>query len=146
MHRVLAQRGRLALSVYSPIERTPAAHAFVRALDERLGPDASKIKRAEHLFSDPGEVASLLTDAGFARVNVSTVTKQITFPSALDYVRFQLIATPMASLLSARTDTERESDILEIAASTQSFLVPEMLEGGRLSFPQEAYVATAVRA
>lgn len=146
MHRVLAHRGRVALSVYSPIERTPAAHAFVRALDERLGPDASKIKRGEHLFADPRQVEALLTDAGFAQVDVSTVTKQITFPSVLDYVRFQLVATPMASLLGTRTDLERESDIRQIAASTQSLLAPEMLAGGRLSFPQEAYVATAVRA
>lgn len=118
----------------------------MRALDERLGPDASKIKRAEHLFSDQQEVRTLLTDAGFQRVDVSTVTKQITFPSVLDYVRFQLIATPMASLLSNRTDHQRESAIRQIATHAQSLLGPEMLQGGRLSFPQEAYVATAVRA
>jgi ubiquinone/menaquinone biosynthesis C-methylase UbiE len=96
MRRVLVQQGRVALSVYSPIERTPVAYAFALAFDECLGPDASKIKRAEHLFSDPQQVHTLLMDAGFDRVEVSTVTKQITFPSVLDYVRFQLIATPMA--------------------------------------------------
>jgi ubiquinone/menaquinone biosynthesis C-methylase UbiE len=146
MRRVLAQHGRVALSVYGPIERTPAAHAFVCALDERLGPGASQIKRAEHLFSDPGQVEALLMEAGFKRVEVRTVTKQITFPSVLDYVRFQLIATPMAGLLSDRTDNERETDIGQIAARTQSLLSPEMLRDARLSFPQEAYVATAARA
>lgn len=146
MQRVLTPQGRMALSVYSPIERTPAAYAFVRALDERLGPDASKIKRAEHFFSDPQEVRTLLADAGFERVEVSTVTKQITFPSVLDYVRFQLIATPMASLLAHRTDPQRASDIRQIATRAQSLLAPEMLQDGRLCFPQEAYVATAVRA
>jgi ubiquinone/menaquinone biosynthesis C-methylase UbiE len=146
MRRVLVQRGRVALSVYSPIERTPAAYAFVRALDECLGPDASKIKRAEHLFSNPKQVQTLLTDAGFDRVEVSTVAKQITFPSVLHYVRFQLIATPMASLLINRTDAEREADIRVIANRAQSQLTPEMLQGERLRFPQEAYVATAMRA
>lgn len=146
MQRVLKQQGRVALSVYSPIERTPAAHAFVLALDEHLGPDASKIKRAEHLFSSPQEVAALLADAGFAQVEVSTVTKQITFPSVFDYVRFQLIATPMASLLGGRSDTAREADIRQIANLTAIGLAPEMLQTGRLHFPQEAYVATAVRA
>jgi ubiquinone/menaquinone biosynthesis C-methylase UbiE len=38
MKRVLRPLGRAALSVYSSIERTPAAHAFVTALDKRLGP------------------------------------------------------------------------------------------------------------
>jgi ubiquinone/menaquinone biosynthesis C-methylase UbiE len=146
MRRVLRQQGRVALSVYSPIERTPAAHAFVLALDKHLGPDASKIKRSEHLFSNPQEVVALLADAGFVQVEVSTVTKQITFPSVLDYVRFQLIATPMASLLSGRNDTAREADIRQIASRTEAGLPPEMLRGGQLRFPQEAYVATAVRA
>jgi ubiquinone/menaquinone biosynthesis C-methylase UbiE len=146
IRRVLRRQGRVALSVYSPIERTPAAHAFVLALDEQLGPDASKIKRAEHLFSSPQEVAALLEDAGFEQAEVSTVTKQIMFPSVLDYVRFQLIATPMASLLGGRSDTAREVDIRQIGSRTEDHLAPEMLVGGRLCFPQEAYVATAVRA
>jgi ubiquinone/menaquinone biosynthesis C-methylase UbiE len=146
MHRVLVQDGRVALGVYSAIERTPAAHAFACALDEYLGQDASRTKRAEHLFSDPREVQTLLMGAGFARIEVSTVTKQICFPSTLDYVRFQLLATPMASLLSHRTDADREADIREISHRTHDLLSPEMRQDGRLRFPQEAYVATAVRA
>jgi hypothetical protein len=38
MRRVLSPSGRIALSVYSPIERTPGANAFVLALDRVLGP------------------------------------------------------------------------------------------------------------
>jgi ubiquinone/menaquinone biosynthesis C-methylase UbiE len=146
MRRVLRQRGRFALSVYSPIERTPAAHAFVLALDAHLGPDASMIKRAEHLFSSPEDLAVLLADAGFKHAEVLTVTQRITFPSVLDYVRFQLIATPMASLLNGRSDGARDADIQQIARGTEAGLKPEMLQEGRLTFPQEAYVATAMRA
>ncbi|UVK39685.1 class I SAM-dependent methyltransferase [Mesorhizobium sp. AR10] len=145
MNRVLAPSGRVALSVYSAIEHTPAANAFVQALDQRLGPDASKIKRAEHIFPEADEVGALMTQEGFEQVDVNTVTQRITFPSVLDYVRFQLIATPMASLLSDRNDDEREALIKNVAAATQSLLDPEMLRNGRLSFPQEAHVAMALR-
>jgi ubiquinone/menaquinone biosynthesis C-methylase UbiE len=145
MKRVLVPSGRVALSVYSAIERTPAASAFARALDLRLGPDASRIKRAEHLFPVADEVGALMTEEGFEQVNVSAVTKHITFPSVLDYVRFQLVATPMASLLEDRNAVERESIIEIIASDTQSFLDPKMLRDGRLRFPQEAHVATARR-
>jgi ubiquinone/menaquinone biosynthesis C-methylase UbiE len=65
MRRVLRPGGRVGLSVYTAIERTPAAHAFVLALDKHLGPDASKTKRAEHIFADAAEVKSLLEEAGF---------------------------------------------------------------------------------
>ncbi|MEH2507132.1 ubiquinone/menaquinone biosynthesis C-methylase UbiE [Bradyrhizobium sp. AZCC 1578] len=143
MRRVLSPIGRLALSVYSPIERTPGANAFVSALDRVLGPGASQIKRGEHAFKLPKELRDLLTGAGFANVEVYTVVQQIAFPSVLDYVSFQLLATPMAALLSDRTTDDREAAIETIASETARLSDPTMLEDGRFSFPQEAYVATA---
>ena len=144
MRRVLSPSGRVALSVYSPIERTPGANAFVLALDRVLGPTASKIKRGEHSFNAPDELQELLIDAGFAEVEVQTVVQQIAFPSVLDYVRFQLLATPMAALLSDRAEADRQAAIKTIALETASFSDPAMLEeGGGFSFRQEAYVGTA---
>ena len=145
MKRVLKPSGRVALSVYSPIEHTPAAYAFVRALDKHLGPQASKTKRAEHDFDEAGEVDALMVAQGFDQVTVTAVTQNIVFPSVLDYVRFQLIATPLASLLGNRDEAGRDSTIRDIAITTQSLLDPRMLGDGHLSFPQEAYVATAIR-
>jgi ubiquinone/menaquinone biosynthesis C-methylase UbiE len=143
MRRVLSPSGRIALSVYSPIERTPGANAFVLALDRVLGPNASRIKRGEHSFSAPDELQALLLEAGFAEVEVQTVVQKIVFPSVLDYVRFQLLATPMAALLNDRAEADRQTAIKTIAAETASFSDSAMLEGGAFSFPQEAYVSTA---
>jgi hypothetical protein len=69
MRRVLSTSG----SVYSPIEQTLGANAFVLALDRVLGPNASKIKRGEHSFNAPDELRVLLIEAGFAHVEVQTV-------------------------------------------------------------------------
>ena len=79
MHRVLTSSGRVALSVYSPIERTPGANSFVLALDRVLGPTASKIKRGEHSFNAPEELRELIIQAGFPSVEVQTVVQQIAF-------------------------------------------------------------------
>jgi ubiquinone/menaquinone biosynthesis C-methylase UbiE len=143
MRRVASPTGRLALSVYSPIERTPGANAFVMALDRVFGLGASKIKRGEHSFNVPDELRDMLTDAGFSKVVVQTVVQQITFPSVLDYVRFQLLATPMAALLSNGSPDDRQAAINRTASETARLSDPAMLEGGRFSFPQEAYVGTA---
>jgi ubiquinone/menaquinone biosynthesis C-methylase UbiE len=140
IRRVLSTSGRVALSVYSAIERTPGANAFVLALDRVLGPNASKIKRGEHSFNASDELQELLIEAGFAKVEVQTVVQQIAFPSVLDYVRFQLLATPMAALLMNRDEADRQSAIKTIASETASFSNPAMLEGGGFSFQQEAYV------
>jgi hypothetical protein len=73
---------------------------------------------------------------------VVTVAKQITFPSMLDYIRFQLTATPMTALLNEKVEAERERLIGSIAADTASRLDPSMLTGGGLTFPQESFVVT----
>ena len=143
MRRVLSPSGRIALSVYSPIERTPGANAFVLALDRVLGPTASRIKRDEHSFNAPDELQALLLEAGFAEVEVQTVGQKIVFPSVLDYVRFQLLATPMVALLNDCAEADRQTAIKTIASETASFSDSAMLEGRAFSFRQEAYVSTA---
>lgn len=145
MRRVVVSSGRIALSVFSAIERTPGAHAFANALDNCLGTDASSIKRAEHIFSEANEVEDLMSRAGFEQIKITTVAVQITFPSILDYVRFQLIATPTASLLRTLDTNERETVIGAIAADTRSMVDPRWWHGERFSFPQECFVATAYR-
>jgi ubiquinone/menaquinone biosynthesis C-methylase UbiE len=143
MRRVLRNPGRAALSVYSPIERTPGAYAFVLALDEVLGAGSSRIKRGEHSFTDPAQLETLLKGAGFASVSVQTVEQTIAFPSVLDYVRFQLLATPMTALLKDKTEPDRQGIISSVASKTVALAAPSMLDGGGFTFPQEAYVAVA---
>ncbi|MGY8686003.1 methyltransferase domain-containing protein [Bradyrhizobium sp. UFLA05-153] len=144
MVRVLKPRGRAGLSVYSAIERTPAAHAFVQALEKYLGEEASRTKRSEHLSNDAHEVGAWAKQAGFDVVDVATVTKQITFPSVIDYVRSQLTATPMAALLLKDVGaSERERLIMSIADDAASRLDRPMLAGGKLTFPQQSFVVMA---
>jgi len=85
-----------------------------------------------------------LTSAGFSKVEVRTVEQQIAFPSVLDYVRFQLLATPMAALLSDHTEEDRQTAIKTIASETASFSDAAMLQAGGFSFQQEAYVGSAL--
>jgi ubiquinone/menaquinone biosynthesis C-methylase UbiE len=139
--RVLSPAGRVCLSVFSAIERTPGAHAFVQALDHLLGPEASRMKRGEHAFEHQDQLRDMLAKSGFAAVKVESVVQQIAFPSVLDYVRFQLLATPMTVLLKDSDDGQ--AVISQIAAETARFSTASMLRDGAFSFPQEAYVAMA---
>jgi len=143
MRRVLRNTGRIALSVYSPIERTPGAYGFALALDDILGTGASRIKRSEHSFVDAAQLETIISNSGFRTVDVEAVQQTIAFPSVLDYVRFQLLATPMAVLMKDRTETDRQAIIASVASKTAAYSTPAMLEGDCFTFPQEAYVAIA---
>jgi ubiquinone/menaquinone biosynthesis C-methylase UbiE len=143
MARVLRFGGRLALSVFTGIERTPIAYAFANALDRHLGEGASSAKRAEHSFSDSIVLAQLAADAGLKNVVVVPVTQTIRFPSAHDYVWSQLTATPQARLLSKMLGQERDALIQAIAEDLTG--ADSVGPCGEVSSAQECNVLTATR-
>ncbi len=142
MHRVLIPGGRLALNVFGPLARNPAPHALIAAVDRHLGPDASATKRTEHVLADPTEVEGLLAGAGFREIAIETVTKVVRFQSPADYVRIQLTATPLATLMARYQAAERERLLAAVSAEVGGALAP-YTGGGGLAVPQEVHVVLA---
>jgi SAM-dependent methyltransferase len=141
MRRVLAPGGRLGLNVYGPIEHNPATFALAQALDRHLGPDASRIKRAEHALADAALLRTLAAGAGFTQITVVTETRTVRFASASDYVHIQLTATPLARLLPHQPGQPLAKVLIaDVAAALQ----PHQTAGG-MAVPQEAHVLVAKR-
>jgi hypothetical protein len=61
----------------------------------------------------------------------------------LDYVRVQLLATPMTALLKERAESQRQAIISSVASETIALSTPAILEDGRFTFPQQVYVSIA---
>jgi ubiquinone/menaquinone biosynthesis C-methylase UbiE len=141
--RVLVDRGRLALSVFSPIERNPAAQALSNALDRHVAPDASLAKRAEHALANPAELRALVADAGFRQIRIETVSKTTHVPSVADYVRVQLAATPLASIVEGLDTTARGAVLDALVEDVSAALEPYGDDSG-LCFPQEVHVLLGV--
>ena len=142
--RVLVDHGRLALNVFSPIERNPAAYALSNALDRQVAPGTSRAKRAEHSLADPAELKTLVADAGFEEIRIETVTKATHFRSVAEYVGVQLAATPLASIVEGLDDTTRDSVVDALVEDISAELEPYQDSSG-LSFPQEVHVLVADR-
>jgi ubiquinone/menaquinone biosynthesis C-methylase UbiE len=142
MRRVLAPAGRIALSVFTVIEHTPASHVLADALDRHFGTGASQTKRSEHSLSDKQELRELATAAGFGNVAIETVTQTIRFPSAREFVRVQLSATPLSYLMAGMDDRRQR----ETLAAITSDLITSLHIGSdtaELTYPQEANVLRA---
>ena len=142
MRRALVPNGRLALNVFGPIAHNPATHALADALDCRVRLDASVAKRTEHALADIKELRTLVTGAGFRDVVIRTVRKMVRFPSATDYVRIQLAATPLATLVAqysaARKDRLVGALVEDVGAALALYLGDE-----GLTFPQEVHILLA---
>lgn len=142
LRRVLTPGGRVGASVFTGIERNPAAHALSHALDRDLGEYASRAKRHEHSLAQVDELRALFADSGFAEVGVETVERSFRFASAEQWVRIQFAATPLAALLTDREPSERERLIAAVSADVRTRLADRVDERG-FSFPQEVHIALA---
>jgi ubiquinone/menaquinone biosynthesis C-methylase UbiE len=142
IHRVLVPGGRLAFSVYSPIERNPAARALADGLDRYLDPSASVAKRSEHALADPASVRNLVAGAGFRDVEIHTVTKVVRFLSPREWLRIQLAATPLAAVVG-RLEADRRTALVEGLNRDVGQALEAYMDDQGLAFPQECLVMLA---
>jgi len=141
MHRVLRAGGRLALSAFSAIEDTAVTKGLADALDSRVAPGASAVKRAEHSLADIEELRRLAIEAGFREPAVHAVQKTIRFPSPRLYVAIQLTATPLARLVAGMDRGAREALADEVASDLVAALGGGLDE--ELVSPTRTHVLTA---
>jgi ubiquinone/menaquinone biosynthesis C-methylase UbiE len=142
MRRVLADNGRVGASVYTSIDRNPAAQALSDALDRQLGEGSSLAKRSEHSLADSAELRQFFGTAGFVDVRVETARRVVRFASAEEWVRIQFAATPLASLLGERDGAERNDVVARVSADVRASTGP-LVQGEGFTFPQEVHVALA---
>jgi ubiquinone/menaquinone biosynthesis C-methylase UbiE len=142
MRRVLADRGLLGASVFTSIERNPAACALADAVDRHVGPEASRAKRSEHSLSDPGELRAVFEAAGFDDVRLATATLEIRFRSVEEWVEIQFTATPLADLLADCDERERRRIVGRVSDEVAAAL-PGLARADAFAFPQEVYVVLA---
>ncbi len=97
------------------------------------------------MLADTGELRSLIAGAGFREVIIETVVNTVEFPSAEDYVRIQLAATPLATVIAACDAARRDELVSALVEDVSAPLARYESEKG-LEFPQEVHVAVARRA
>lgn len=113
MHRVLNERGRLALNVPGP------AHPLFQSLGDALGrhvsQEAGSFVNAVFGLNDDSQIRRMLADAGFQDVEVQAYTRDLALPKARDFLWQYIRSTPLANPVGAASEQARsamESDVL----------------------------------
>jgi hypothetical protein len=106
-------------------------------------PGASAAKRAEHALADTAELRALIAAAAFKDIEIRTATKMVRFSSAADYVRIQLAATPLATLITGYDPARRNHLIDALAEDVGADLAPYAGSDDGLTFPQAVQVVLA---
>jgi hypothetical protein len=138
MARVLAQGGRLALSVWRPLERQPYFVALVDALEAHLSAEVAAPLRAAFTLGDMEELRGLVTTAGFREPQIRLVVKQMRFPSLAEYLPGYLAATPMAGAIAVMEDGRRTALFENLLTALQPYV-----DDTGLAVPMECLVLVA---
>jgi SAM-dependent methyltransferase len=141
MRRVLAApEGRVAIAVWRGIEVNPAFVAVVDVLDRYVGTHAGMILREPFAGPDRADLHRLLTAAGFRAVRVRIGIVDVRFPSAREFLRREVVSTPLAEPMRGLDDARHE----EMTAELERTLAPYTDDDG-IAFPLQAWLAVAGR-
>jgi len=136
MYRVLAFGGRLVLSVWRAIERTPGFLALNQALARHISPEVGVL--SPFTLGDAPGLAAEVASAGFDDVTTQTASRLLRYGSPEEFVRTYVISTPLADLLAQVEEGRRTALLSEVSAALQPYL-----DGDGLAFPIESQIIMA---
>lgn len=142
MRRVLAAGGRAAVSTWQALEQHPLFEAMVASQVKRLGVDYADMA-SPWGFPDGDAVHAVLSQAGFARVEVSSVMVPIYFPSIERVVFWDLYATVALLPHFNWNDELARADLLAGIQADIAPVVERYREGAGVRFEAWTNVALA---
>ena len=138
MRRVLAQGGRVVLSVWRSLG--PYHVAVVEALRQHVGVEAATSFSASRIVPDAEELSQLVEDAGFREVAIHPCVMNVRLPAVEQFVLSHLAATPVAGALAAAGAEARGSVGEQVSRALRAYV-----DGEGLTVPDETNVVTALR-
>jgi ubiquinone/menaquinone biosynthesis C-methylase UbiE len=139
MRRVLAKDGRVVISVWRSMDKSPAVAVLQDAI-ETHAPDAAGFLPFAFSYTSRTELQRSLGEAGFSDVSVRIEIGAVRFQSIGDYLITYLGSTPVGGVIAG---LPRERQIALATQVTQA--LGDYVDDDGFTFPQETHVATARR-
>jgi SAM-dependent methyltransferase len=139
MYRILAPSGRLVLSVWREIERSPGFAVLADALTRHISPEAGTLMSSGPFGpSNPEALRAAIAGASFGDITIRPALKNLRFPSPNEFVLRYAAGSALASLVANADDDVRTALLAEVDERLQSYVDDE-----GLTFPIETNVAIA---
>jgi SAM-dependent methyltransferase len=137
IRRMLKPSGRLAASIWGPLEDNKGHYAVVQAL-EHHGVDASAAKRACS-FSKPDDIRDAATRAGFSRIELRTEDGASHFASIESFIEGMTVGSPSTRhAVALLPESGRDGFLKQVRKSLEPYVT-----GGELSYPMRTHVLLA---
>ncbi len=142
-HRVLTNGGRVVLNVWQSLDRHPFYYQTLHnAIEQRLGMSA-----LQDIFGLGGadELRTLLTGAGFQRVEIEPVSITARFPNPQGFLAAEIDVDTAAIPSMQHLDAQARQAIVTAIAEDMRTPLNEVTEDNHVVIPFHAYVACAWR-
>jgi len=140
MHRVLADRGRIVISVWRSIEHCPWQAAIADAVERNIGSEQAAQIRSAFSFGDADQLQQMIVAAGFRGVEIRVERETIRHPSMAEYVPSYISATPVAAAIAGLDKEEQATITTDVRDALTAYRV-----GDGFAAPVEAHVAIGHR-
>lgn len=137
--RVLSKRGTYIFAVWDRLSANEFVTVAQSVLDQRFPADPPKfMERAPHGYHDVNAIRAAVSDAGFTKVSVETITEIAQAGSAMDAATGYCQGNPLRAEIEARAPGELQS-VTELVASA----LLESFGAGSICGKISAHVITA---
>jgi ubiquinone/menaquinone biosynthesis C-methylase UbiE len=133
-HRVLAPKGRLAISIWEG--HSAYTSALCSAVEKHISPEIANKQRGQRETPTVEELAAALTDAGYNDVRVQTQTLDICVPAAREFVPLHLGSMPIAAAFTGLSDVKKERLISDVEEELSGYA-----QDNQLVYPDSVNVA-----
>ena len=140
MRRVLVPGGRLALSMWRPIQYSPGFAVLAQMLEHHAGPGAAAVMHAPFAGPDGETLRQLVTGAGFGAVRLVIGIGGARFSSPGEFLRQEAASSPLAGPVGMLDANVRRA----LARDLQRALQPYRDDDGVI-FPVQTWLITAAR-
>lgn len=140
MRRVLTPGGRVALSVWRPLDYQPTYVVLADALERHIGDEAGAMMRSPFPEWDGDYLRTLASEAGFDNPSITIEIGSVRYPSVEEFVRREAASSPLAEPIAAVEREVRDELIQAVENALHEYIDDEGIVG-----PMESYVVTADR-
>jgi ubiquinone/menaquinone biosynthesis C-methylase UbiE len=139
MRRVLRPAGRIVLSVWGPIERSPGFAVLAEALTRHVNTQAGGLLASGPFsLSDADELRTLIAGANFRDIAIRRATKTLRYASVEEFVLGYVSGSALAGVVGDVDESARAALLAEMGAK----LAPAIDDQG-MRFPIETNIAVA---
>jgi len=123
MKRVLAENGRILLSVWRPVKDSPFYETLCKALEKFVNKQSALILSAAFTSGDSKRLRSLFDNAGFQRIHIDIVIKQMRYSPFEEFVMGGIKTSPFFK------------DIVEMEKAQRDRMMPYLNKSNR-NYPE----------